>query len=127
MSDVLLIEPDRVLAKTYAQSLTSSNIATVIVNDAQNAIHAMDEVNPKLVVLELQLGEHNGVEFLYEMRSYPDWQSIPVIVFSRLGEQEAGFTAETKKQLGVTVYCYKPATSLDAFIEIVKSQIESSS
>ena len=33
-------------------------------------------VKPAIVMLELQLVEHSGIEFLYEFRSYPEWQRV---------------------------------------------------
>ncbi len=67
MAQILLIEPDRLLAETYAQSLTGGGHRVVACAGAQAAIHAADQDCPDIVILELQLVEHSGVEFLYEL------------------------------------------------------------
>jgi len=59
--------------------------------------------------LELQLASHNGIEFLYELRSYNDWQSIPVIIHSLV--PATAFT-NIAPELGVVSYLYKPTTTL---------------
>lgn len=125
MSKVLIIEPDRLLAKTYIKALeTNSTNSVDAAYGAQEAIEVMDKDTPQLIILELQLGEHNGIEFLYEIRSYSDWQSIPVVIFSRLSEKESNISPDNKRQLGITAYCYKPHTSLVDLQKIVRKQIE---
>ncbi|HTB48920.1 MAG TPA: response regulator [Verrucomicrobiae bacterium] len=113
MSHILLVEPDRVLAETYYRALTSARHKVVVCAGAQAAILAADERKPDLVILELQLIEHSGIEFLYEFRSYGDWQTIPVIIHSQVPPGE--FTTNRgllKDELGVQAYLYKPHTSL---------------
>ena len=89
---ILLIEPDKLLGQTYSQMLQQAGHALSTVATAQQAIFAADEHRPDLVLLELQLVSHSGIEFLYEFRSYPDWQSIPVMIVSHVPPGE--FTAE---------------------------------
>lgn len=124
MSSVLLIEPDVVLAKTYAQALTSEGHKVASYGDVQTAIAAMDKKLPQLIIMELQLGNHNGVEFLYEMRSYPDWDAVPVIVLSRLSEAESGLRTEARENLGIKAYYYKPTTSLDQLLSGVTQVVQ---
>jgi DNA-binding response OmpR family regulator len=114
MSRVLLIEPDRVLAEIYKRAIQANDKTSVkTVSSAQSAIMAADEKKPDLVILELQLIEHSGVEFLYEFRSYPEWQSIPILVHTMVpfGEFRDNWQL-LQDELGVRVYLYKPHTSL---------------
>ena len=117
MNNVLLVEPDSVLAKTYKQALESANCKVSVVSGAQDAINSADKQKPDLVVLEIQLVGHSGIEFLYEFRSYVEWQKIPTIILSNVPLQEF---ADNKKllerELGVTEYLYKPSTSLDELV-----------
>lgn len=124
MCDVLLLEPDSVLAKTYRLALEASKLKVVVCSDAESAIRTIDNSKPKVIVLELQLAQHNGVEFLYELRSYPDLEDVPVIVFSGRSEQETGLNESLQEQLGIAAYCYKPQTSIDQITVAVKQAIE---
>ena len=117
---ILLIEPDKLLAQTYDQTLRQAGHTLSTVATAQRAIFAADEQKPDLVLLELQLVSHSGIEFLYEFRSYPDWQSIPVIILSHVPPGEFADSWDLLKQeLGVVAYRYKPRTSLQALLRVV--------
>src|SRR4051794_4644485 len=105
---VLLIEPDRLLADTYRLALESAGHSVRMCASAQSAIFCADEVTPDVVLLELQLVGHSGLEFLYEFRSYREWQGIPVVIHSHVPAGElSGSWQLLKSQLGVTAYHYK--------------------
>lgn len=122
MRTVLLIEPDYILAETYKRALESSGLYTVnTVRGAQSGIMSADESCPELVLLELQLIEHSGVEFLYEFRSYPEWQSIPVIIHSVVPFAEFQDSWHLLQgELGVSSYLYKANTSLSKLLTVVE-------
>lgn len=124
MARILLIEPDSALAKVYLQALRQAGYETQRAASAQEAIYCADEVLPDVVVLEVQLAAHSGVEFLYEFRSYPEWRHIPVIINSYTPPQD--FTAVMSiltAQLGVRALHYKPQTSLQLLLRSVAEQI----
>jgi DNA-binding response OmpR family regulator len=113
MPNILLIEPDRRLAETYQKALEAASHAVTAVSGAQTAITAADTVKPDLVILELQLVGHSGIEFLYEFRSYLDWQAVPVIIQSQVPPGEFADSRQLLNQeLGVKAYLYKPHTTL---------------
>lgn len=124
MTDVLLLEPDSVLAQTYQAALEHAGLNVAVAHEAQAAVQQLDEHMPAVIVAELQLGEHNGLEFLHEVRSYPDVADIPVIVYSRVPLNELGLTDTAKQDLHIKAYCYKPQTSLQELIETVKYHLE---
>lgn len=110
---ILLIEPDRALAETYQKALVAAGHNVTVTAGAQAAVLAADQQTPDLVVLEIQLVEHSGIEFLYEFRSYPEWQGIPVVVQTMVPVSEFGSSeAILRDELGVSVYLYKPRVSL---------------
>ncbi len=121
MAQVLLIEPNRVLGQTYHRALTSAGHHVHTCATAQSAILSADEICPDIVVLELQLVAHSGVEFLYEFRSYADWQAVPIIVHSHVPAAFFGSTNSTSvaKQLGIAEYFYKPNTSLQTLLKAI--------
>ncbi len=109
---ILLIEPDRILADTYARFLEVEGYTVHVAHTAGNAINAADALKPDMIILELQLVGHSGVAFLQEFRSYEDWLYIPGLVHSVLPPQRLEQYAESFKQLGVVGQLYKPQTSL---------------
>ena len=104
----MLLEPDADQSEAITAALQAAGYAVRHAHSAQEAIRHSDQAVPALVVLELSLQAHNGIEFLHEFRSYAEWTLVPVVVFSaqRLADprQLAHF--------GDVTYLYKPATSL---------------
>ncbi len=124
MAEILLIEPDRLLAESYVQALQSAGHEVNAASGAQAAILAADAIRPDLVILELQLVEHSGIEFLYEFRSYPDWQNVPVLIQSHVPGAEFNDNWQLlKDELGVRDYLYKPRTSLSRLIASVNEHL----
>ena len=125
--NILLVEPDRKLAETYEKALELNQHQVKACATAQQAILAADAAKPDVVVLELQLVGHSGVEFLHEFRSYADWQSIPVIILSSVSPQEFRGSEALLKHLGVAAYYYKPRTSLktlfDSIVEVSQTSL----
>lgn len=116
--NILLVEPDLLLAATYASALTKDGHDVRVVQSAQLAVSYMDDHTPDLVVLELELREHSGVEFLYEMRSYPEWEAVAVIVHSMVPRQRM-VGNKALNDLGISDYLYKPQTSLTRLLQAV--------
>lgn len=108
---ILLVEPDKVLSATTQRALKQQGNQVVCCRNAQGAIDAIDTDQPDVIILELQLGLHNGVELLYELRSYPEWQNIPVVVHTLNRRVIEPRFVETLTQLGVQAVFYKPDIS----------------
>lgn len=109
---VLLIEPDRVMGRTLAEAFKDAGHDVDVRRDAQTGLDGLDEHQPDVVVLETQLGKHNGVEFLYELRSQTDWLDVPVIIHTANSHALEPEFASAWRQLGVSQILYKPQTSM---------------
>ncbi len=124
MTNILLIEPNTVLAATYIKALTHAGHKVGHVTGGQAAVDVADEQTPDILIMELQLPAHNGVEFLHEFRSYGDWEQIPVIVNTVLSPSAlADIEPLLRRDLGVTVVCYKPRTTLEDLVRLVREHI----
>lgn len=124
MSNVLLIEPNPVLAHTYTQVLQHAGHEVTVATSAQGAVEAADERRPDVVVLELQLPVHGGIEFLYEFRSYSEWQQIPIVLHTYTSAQTLLPLQETLfETLGVRACLYKPQTSLQQLSQTVRDVV----
>jgi DNA-binding response OmpR family regulator len=120
---VLLLEPNILLARTYTDALTHAGFSVAHAATAQTAIDAADKQHPDVVVVELQLPMHSGVEFLHEFRSYPEWQDVPVIVHSVLPPMQlTAVRSSLERDLGVRAILYKPRTSLQQLLRAVREQ-----
>ena len=111
------------LARSYAKALGFKGHQVTITTTAQDAVNASDQTTPDLIILELQLANHNGIEFLYEFRSYPEWQNIPVIVLSMVPPSEFKDNLVLWQEIRIEQYLYKPQTSLSRIIDCVENLV----
>lgn len=121
MARILLLEPNQLLASQYKQFLESKGYTVVSCKNAQDGINRADQINPELVVMELLLAAHSGIEFLYEFRSYGEWRKVPVIVLSRIPRSEIIASDKVLNELGISVFLYKPETTLQRLGERVSA------
>lgn len=124
MNQILLIEPDKILSESYELSFKKHNYQIKIVRDAQSAIYAVDKKVPDLIILEIQLAIHSGIEFLYELRSYSEWQAIPVLILSVVSRSEFSDSEYILfKELNVFDYCDKSKVSIEDLINKVNRKL----
>lgn len=121
MSKILLLESDKILADNLARFLRARGHSVQWAAEPQAAIEAADRRQPDIVVMDLVLGGHSGIEFLYELRSYPEWEDLPVIILSSLSEKEFLADSASLAHIAVAGFYYKPRTSLDEVAKAVKN------
>jgi DNA-binding response OmpR family regulator len=117
--NILLIEPDIVLGRTYEAALTVAGHSVLTGGHAQDAIRLADTQQPDLILLELQLPGHSGIEFLYEFRSYAEWRKIPIILHTMVAPHILEQQSLHFSSLGIISYLYKPATNLHQLVRTV--------
>ena len=121
MSHILLVEPNTLLAETYTQALRHAGHSVAHATGAQGGIDAADKQMPDVVILELQLPRHNGIEFLHEFRTYAEWSDVPVVVNTLVQPGSLMLSkAPLKRDLGVVEFLYKPRTTLHDIIRVVR-------
>lgn len=124
MSTILLIETDKILASNIQKFLKRHGHKVTWHTSAQGGIDLADRQRPDAVVLDLQLAGHSGVEFLHELRSYGDWQNIPVVVFSAIHPDSLGGEVEAKTSLTISAYIHKPTATLAKLTEAIERSIK---
>jgi DNA-binding response OmpR family regulator len=119
MAHILLIEPDAILAHSYKTALEQVGHSVAWQVHPQHAINSMDSKLADVVILELQLAKHNGVEFLHEFRSYPEWGTIPVILHTMLHTNHPAVHQSLWQNFGISAHLYKPQASLADLVRTV--------
>jgi len=119
--NILVVESDKILGETIKSALEAFGYNVAWKRSAQTALDALDETVPDLIILEMQLGMHNGIEFLYEIASYPEWQDIPVIVHTINSKAQDKIFSASLEQLKVKVVLYKPRTSTAQMVKAVNN------
>lgn len=118
---ILLIEPDTLRAKMYSRALQNMGHTVSHALTAQQSIASADERQPHVVILTLALARHNGIEFLYEFKSYTEWRNVPVILLvSRLNHDMAEH-ATLRHELGVKAVLIQSQVTLKKLCDTVAS------
>lgn len=118
---ILLIESDKLIASNLIHAFKAANHKIVWCKQPQSAIDKADTEAPDAVIMDLLLAERGGIEFLYEFRSYPEWQNIPVIIYSDISPEEFNAATGAYNQLDITAYYYKPATLVSELVSSMES------
>jgi len=124
MPRILIIEPDRLLARNVITALSSAGHQVDWHPQSQSAINSADTNTPDLVVLDIALTFHSGVEFLYEFRSYPEWAAVPVVIFSSLPPEDINFSSSGFAHLGAAKFLPKNSTSLGELVAAVDQLLQ---
>ena len=124
--NVLLVEPDKLLGEVTTAELEKVGINVAWKRTAQSALDSLDDQLPDVIIVELQLGLHNGVELIYEIRSYWEWQNMPVIVHTMNARALDDRLVSAFEQLGVKAVLYKPRTGSAQLMRAINQTIVSS-
>ncbi len=125
MSSVFIIEPDLVLAKVYEKGLIDSGYKVSCATNAEDVVSFLNDFKPNIIITELQIPNHNGIELLNELKSYNDLQDCPVIVNSIIPEDVLGLNSSASKSYNMKAYTYKPETTIKKLIGILEEVISS--
>ena len=80
MGKIFVLEDDKGWELYYKRALKQYDLA--FFNNGIEAIAAMDEEQPDLVILDILLAGPTGFAVVHEMRSYPELENVPIIVVS---------------------------------------------
>jgi len=78
--NILVVEDEPTLRNTLAAALASCGHRVRSADNGVEALARVRELRPDLVLLDLQLPEMDGWEFLRRFRSEPDHGDVPVVV-----------------------------------------------
>jgi DNA-binding response OmpR family regulator len=99
---ILLVDDDRELIDLLAFALTRAGLEPIAAHDASGAMRQYEEREPDLVVLDINLGNSNGLDVLKELRRRGQ---LPVIMLTALDSEEDKVRG---LELGADDYLTKP-------------------
>jgi len=80
---ILFAEDNRKLRKLYGDALTAAGYNVIAVPDGREALKLLSIVNPKLIVLDVQMPELNGIETCAQARKICG-NEVPIIFLTAL-------------------------------------------
>jgi two-component system chemotaxis response regulator CheB len=125
MSDEVsvLIVDDSALMRNLIGRMIEATPGLVIADKAMNGVFALQKiprVNPDVIVLDIEMPEMNGIQFLEERKKLGI--QIPVIILSSIAAKGAKVTMEALS-LGASDFIQKPSGSISEDIATVKDHL----
>jgi two-component system OmpR family response regulator len=100
---VLVVEDDPALQRMILNYFVENNIRTLLASSRQEMIGQLGSTEVNLVILDLRLGQEDGLDLLREVRSSSD---VPVIIIT--GHRRDDIDRVVGLELGADDYLTKP-------------------
>ncbi|MBI4079048.1 MAG: response regulator [Candidatus Levybacteria bacterium] len=121
MLKILVAEDDKYLGNAYRVKLAKAGFDVKIALDGQEALGSLKTFTPDLIILDVVMPKKDGFATLEELKKNPQWEHIPVIIASNLGQKE---DLERGLTLGANDFIVKSELSLNNLIEKVKALLQ---
>ncbi|NSW58118.1 MAG: response regulator [Armatimonadetes bacterium] len=103
---ILVVDDCEEMQDLYRTVLEVHGYEVVQARDGMQGIAALSEgVRPDVIVLDISMPKLTGWDVLRLVQENPDWQDIPIVVISALGQPS---NVQRGWSLGAASYLYKP-------------------
>ena len=119
----VLIVDDSALKRNLIAKIIESTPGLVVADRAMNGLFALQKIprcNPDIIVLDIEMPEMNGIDFLQERRKLGI--EIPVVILSSVARKGAQVTMEALA-LGASDFITKPSGSISTDIHTVAGEL----
>ncbi len=118
---VLIVDDTEFYQKAYKNKLLSAGYITSVANNGVEALKALTTDKPDLTLLDLMMPIMDGFKVLQTVKANPNFQNIPIIVFSAKGASE-----EISKalQAGANDFLVKATTTPNKVVEKIKEILQ---
>ena len=111
---ILVVDDSKLMHKVYEVMLRQYPLVYAVDgHDALRQLELHDDVD--LILLDINMPKMNGLELLAELRARDEWSSLPVIVITTEGKEEA---TQRGLEAGAVAYIKKPFRS-EEILEII--------
>lgn len=117
---ILIVENDQDLVEVYSTRLEVEGFEVRSQSQGDKVYQTVAEYKPDMVLLDIKLGNYNGLDLLEEIRRHPETANTKVIVITVLAID----TIEQRAlKLGVLEYLIKTTTVLSDIVEHIKEHL----
>ncbi|MEK7552607.1 MAG: response regulator [Patescibacteria group bacterium] len=117
---VLIVEDDEFLRSLTAKRLEKEGYRIDVAVDGENAISLLETIKPDIVLLDLLLPGKDGFEVLKNIRASATVKTVPVVIFSNLGQKE---DIQKANALGVEDFLIKANFTLDDVVSKINKLV----
>lgn len=120
MTKIAIIEDDPVINQMYRMKFEASGFAVSTASDGQVGVDLVAKVKPDIILLDIQMPYMRGDEALAKIRATDAGKTVPVIILTNVGKEEA---PAALKNLGVSRYIVKAELTPSQVVERVKATL----
>lgn len=120
MTKIAIIEDDAAINQMYRMKFEAAGFEVLLADDGAHGVEMVERHHPDLILLDLQMPHMSGAEALARIRRLKGCDTLPVIILTNLGKEEA---PESINTLGVHSYIVKAETTPRQVVEHVKSTL----
>ncbi len=114
-SMVLIVEDEPEILKALTFLLSRANFEVRVARDGEEAIEAIEEACPALVLLDVMLPKRDGFEVCEFIRANPKWNDLRIIMLTARGREE---DRERGLAMGVDAYLTKPFSTREVLAQV---------
>ena len=104
MVKIAIIEDDATISQMYRMKFEADGFDVRLAGNGIIGVSLIESFRPDIILLDIQMPEMDGAEALRRIRSHAWGKTIPVIVLTNLGEEEA---PREMRSLGIQGYIVK--------------------
>lgn len=120
MVKIAIIEDDATISQMYRMKFEADGFDVRLASNGIIGVSLIESFRPDVILLDIQMPEMDGAEALRRIRSHAWGKTIPVIVLTNLGEEEA---PREMRSLGIQGYIVKANLTPRQVVAQVKSVI----
>ena len=121
MTNILIVEDEKALNQAYEMILEKAGYKVMGVYDGLEALEAVKEFHPDLILLDLRMPNMSGNEFLAKYDAKNKHPKVKIIVFSNLDSKK---DIDEVYSLGATRYVLKAWASPRELLQLVSDTLK---
>lgn len=121
MPKVLIVEDDQGIAQMYQMKCDLSGIYAKSAQNGLEALAVLQDYTPDIILLDLQMPEMGGAEFLQQLRLKPQFASTQVLILTNIGVEEAPPSVWDN---GISGFIVKANTTPSEVINKIRETVE---
>lgn len=104
MTKIAIIEDDPVINQMYRMKFEADGFDVQLADNGERGVSMVEKFLPDIILMDLQMPQMGGAEALEKIRAQNWGKTIPVIILTNLGEEEA---PKSIRSLGIHSYIVK--------------------
>ncbi|HKX72937.1 MAG TPA: response regulator [Candidatus Saccharimonadales bacterium] len=118
---IAIIEDDSVIAQMYRMKFEAEGFEVQTAENGKLGVELCEKFRPDMILMDLKMPEMSGEEALERIRQSNWGKTVPVIILTNLGEEEAPKNLQT---LGIHSYIVKAELTPRQVTERVKQALQ---